>query len=84
MNQSVAGGQQLLPTLGARTREHSWTENPHWAVDRRGKDGCCADKTLGLGLGVDWEVQREKENGKASLRDKHLCHIRLGKGNFFI
>lgn len=82
MNQWVAGGQQLLPTLGGRTREHSWSENPKWAADRRGKGGCCADKMLGLGM--DWEVQREKENGKASLREKHICHSRPDKGNFFI
>lgn len=35
---------------GREDWEHSGSESPKWAADRRGENGCCGDRMLGVGV----------------------------------
>lgn len=66
--------------------EPCWSQNLKGALCSREQNGCCGDKALGdLGGGeVGRAIWEEKSDGKASFMEKHICHIRLGKDNFYL
>lgn len=65
-------GHGTIRGLWVEERRMDAVETRHWGTWEVG------------GRAVGWAIREEKSDGKASFMEKHICHVRLGKGTFFI